>query len=101
MLDVGLVYPLKPEGLHQSHEALETRAHAQRQFVELRLYLGVQKDERPRHVEIYLFCNVSARAKPEHAKAFSPVSRRRTLPTSPLPTARSDPQHRPVEVALK
>ena len=45
MLYVGLAYPLEPEGLHQPHDALEPRARIQRQGVELRLGLGVYKDD--------------------------------------------------------
>src|SRR5262249_24442189 len=57
MLDVGFMHPLKPDGLNQPHDAFEARARIRRQSIELRLGLGIHKDERPCHAVIYLFCN--------------------------------------------
>jgi hypothetical protein len=57
MLDVGLVHPFEPDRLHQLLDALEIRAHVDWQSIELSLNLGVEKNKRPCHRTIYLFCN--------------------------------------------
>ena len=43
MLDAGLVDPFEPHGLHQSHEALETRAHIRVQRIKLGLHARIKK----------------------------------------------------------